>query len=98
MTLRLAGHPALALVALLALALTLPLPFVEPWRQIENRAYDWLSTVTLPAADSESPVIVGIDEPSFAEIARAWPWPRRLHADLIRSLDAAGAKVIVFDV
>jgi adenylate cyclase len=42
--------------------------------------------------------IVGIDEQSFQELRRAWPWPRRLHAELVRRLKAAGAKLIVFDV
>lgn len=89
---------ALALIVLLTMALTLPLSLFEPWRQIEDRAFDWLSTATMPVADAGSAVIVGIDEPSFAEIGRAWPWPRSLHANLVRSLAGAGARVIVFDV
>jgi adenylate cyclase len=43
-------------------------------------------------------VIVAIDEPSFAEISKQWPWPRSFHARLLEQLNQAGAKVIGFDI
>jgi adenylate cyclase len=43
-------------------------------------------------------VVVGIDEPSFAEVGKSWPWPRALHARLIDEATRAGASVIAFDV
>nr|WP_249131927.1 EAL domain-containing protein [Bradyrhizobium diazoefficiens] len=42
-------------------------------------------------------VVVAIDAPSIDQIG-VWPWPRRLHADLLRRLEAAGASDIAFDV
>jgi diguanylate cyclase (GGDEF)-like protein/PAS domain S-box-containing protein len=42
-------------------------------------------------------VVVAIDARSIESIG-VWPWPRRLHADLLRRLEAAGARDIVFDV
>ncbi|MFO1351315.1 MAG: EAL domain-containing protein [Gammaproteobacteria bacterium] len=42
-------------------------------------------------------VIVAIDEQSLDSLGR-WPWPRRVHADLIERLSAAGAKAIALDV
>ena len=42
-------------------------------------------------------VVVAIDARSIEAIG-VWPWPRRLHADLLRQLEAAGARDIVFDV
>ena len=42
-------------------------------------------------------VIVAIDAPSIEQIG-VWPWPRRLHAQLLRQLDLAGASDIAFDV
>jgi adenylate cyclase len=33
-------------------------------------------------------VIVSIDQDSFDELNLPWPWPRTLHADLIRKLVA----------
>ena len=42
-------------------------------------------------------VVVAIDAPSIEEIG-VWPWPRRLHADLLRRLEGAGVRDVVFDV
>lgn len=43
-------------------------------------------------------VIVAIDEPSMQELDLQWPWPRKMHGDLISSLHEAGAAVIAFDI
>jgi diguanylate cyclase (GGDEF)-like protein/PAS domain S-box-containing protein len=42
-------------------------------------------------------VVVAIDAPSIDKIG-VWPWPRRLHADLLRQLERAGARDIAFDI
>src|SRR5450631_2083960 len=42
-------------------------------------------------------VVVAIDAASIEKIG-VWPWPRRLHADLLQRLQAAGVRDIVFDV
>jgi CHASE2 domain-containing sensor protein len=42
-------------------------------------------------------VVIAID-PSSIERIGVWPWPRRLHAELLRKLESAGAQDIVFDV
>ena len=42
-------------------------------------------------------VVVAIDAPSIEKIG-VWPWPRRLHAELLRQLERAGVSDIVFDV
>jgi diguanylate cyclase (GGDEF)-like protein/PAS domain S-box-containing protein len=42
-------------------------------------------------------VVVAIDPPSLERIG-VWPWPRRLHAELIRRLQQAGVRDIVFDI
>jgi len=41
-------------------------------------------------------LVVGIDGRSLAEVGVRWPWPRKIHADLISHL--AGAKAIVYDI
>lgn len=42
-------------------------------------------------------VVVAIDAPSIDQIG-VWPWPRRLHAELLRRLEAAGVQDVAFDV
>jgi diguanylate cyclase (GGDEF)-like protein len=62
--------------------------------------HDWLAEARFAAqarAPSGQIVMVDIDARSIAEVGR-WPWPRRIHADLIRSLDQLGASEIAFDI
>jgi diguanylate cyclase (GGDEF)-like protein/PAS domain S-box-containing protein len=42
-------------------------------------------------------IIVAIDEESLAALGR-WPWPRRVHAQMVERLTQAGAKVIGMDI
>ncbi len=42
--------------------------------------------------------IVAIDETSLDAIDKAWPWPRLIHADLVRKLRTEGAGLIGYDV
>ena len=42
-------------------------------------------------------IVVAIDAPSIEKIG-VWPWPRRLHAELLRRLESADVKDVVFDV
>jgi CHASE2 domain-containing sensor protein len=42
-------------------------------------------------------VVVAIDATSIEKIG-VWPWPRRLHADLLRRLESAGVSDIAFDI
>jgi EAL domain-containing protein (putative c-di-GMP-specific phosphodiesterase class I) len=42
-------------------------------------------------------VIVAIDDSSLAKIGE-WPWPRHVHAQLVDSMSAAGAREVFFDI
>lgn len=42
-------------------------------------------------------IIVGIDDKSLKELG-AWPWDRKVFADLTKKLDEAGAKSVVYDI
>ena len=46
----------------------------------------------------EGRVVVGIDENTFDDLQTTWPFPRRLHAEMIDRLREAGARQIVYDV
>ena len=62
------------------------------FQSLERTAYDWgvKSTERTP---SDKIAIIAIDDESIANLGR-WPWPRDLHADLVRKLADGGAKVI----
>src|SRR3954468_19205398 len=86
-----------ALAGLVA-ALMIPFLFVPPFRLIETRLFDVLSTLAPPRPPQPGVTVVAIDEPSFAETGQRRPWPRDLHAHLIANLRKAGAKVIALDI
>ncbi|MEP2615509.1 CHASE2 domain-containing protein, partial [Marinobacter alexandrii] len=79
----------LAMLILLIQASALP-------ERINLWLYD-VATTSLPATPSDDVVIVAIDELSLNRIGR-WPWPRSVHAEIIRKLHTAGADTIVFDI
>ena len=87
-TLGLALGAAVVVIALLASPLG---------RVLDTPLFDLASTLAPPAPASDV-VIVAIDEPSFAEIGRQWPWPRDLHARLVEAVRRAGAKAIALDL
>ncbi|KAA1171155.1 CHASE2 domain-containing protein [Marinobacter salinexigens] len=82
---------ALLVTSLLILIQTSALP-----RQLDHWLLDKVMTTTPPSL-SDKVAIVAIDELSLERIGR-WPWPRNIHAELIRKLDQSGADTIVFDV
>ena len=65
---------------------------------LENQALDFCYRLRPSSSPPPEIVIVGIDEHSFQDLKKAWPWPRSYHAKIIRHLKAAGARLIVFDV
>lgn len=65
---------------------------------LEYKSLDLRFQIRGPIPHKLPIVIVNIDQDSFDELDLPWPWPRTLHAELIRKLKQAGAKVIAFDV
>jgi len=59
---------------------------------LERFAYD-VGVRASDRAPSEQVAVIAIDDESIANIGR-WPWSRDIHAELIRMLEAGGAKVI----
>jgi adenylate cyclase len=45
-----------------------------------------------------SVAVVAFDARALAEVDASWPWPRHLHAQLVRALTETGARLIVIDV
>lgn len=87
-----------AIVAIIAAGMTLLLGKLAFFSLIELKGLDLLFTLRGTLPPPHQIVIVAIDETSMAEIKHQWPWPRSLHAQLIRQLHKAGAKVIGIDI
>ncbi len=86
------------IVGMATLLLFAALSAWDGWRLLEFKGYDLLMANTAPGRSALPITIVGIDEPSFAQIGKQFPWPRRIHADLLDQLNRAGAMVVAFDL
>ncbi|HEX2173403.1 MAG TPA: adenylate/guanylate cyclase domain-containing protein [Dehalococcoidia bacterium] len=67
----------------------------------QSNGFFFQAKATAPKPDDRREnraVIVALDEKSNREIGQRWPWARRYHADLVRQLVAAEARVIAWDV
>ncbi len=89
---------AAVVVAFVTIASLAALSGWDAWRRVELQGYDLLMRATAPGKSSLPITIVGIDEPSFVQIGKPWPWPRRMHAELLDQLNRAGAIVVAFDI
>jgi len=91
--------PRLAAAIAAGTALTFAaLAFFPPWQHLERKGFDALTLATAPEQSVLPITIVGIDEASFAQVQKKWPWPTDVHAKLVDSIAKAGALAIVFDV
>ncbi|HHM23474.1 MAG TPA: adenylate/guanylate cyclase domain-containing protein [Bacteroidetes bacterium] len=87
---------AILLVAGLLTAILAQFSFM---RNLELKTVDFRFRLRGPLTNLDSSlVIVAIDDQTFASIPHKWPYPRSYYAKLIRNLDEAGARLIVFDL
>ncbi len=82
----------------LTAALAVLLYFTPFGRLFDLKFYDLYSAERGSLPPAGDIVIVGIDEESFSELDRPWPWPRSWHGRLIKALGAAGARQIIMDI
>ena len=86
-------------VAAVVAPVVLALNAAGVWPALDDALFDTFTVFCAPSAREPGAVaVVGIDEPSFAEVGQRWPWPRALHARLVDELSRAGASVIAFDI
>ena len=84
--------------SLLALALVWAASHSRPWHALEFKTFDVLTALTATQQSPLPVVILAIDEPTFAQLGLAWPFPRSVHAALLARLRAEGAAAIGIDV
>lgn len=85
-----------ASTALILLLLVAVLQASGVLSRVDNLIYD-VGQKLQYKAPPEDIIIVAIDEQSLSQLGR-WPWPRDIHADLIRRLKAEGASAIGLDI
>jgi adenylate cyclase len=87
-----------AILAAAVFAIFALLSLTEAWQQLERRGFDTLTVASAPNRSTLPITIVGIDEPSFAQVGKQWPWPRSLYGKVVDELSRSGALVIVLDI
>ena len=88
----------MALLATLAISgVYLPASQLGVVRQLEDQLLDLRSRLRPSRPVSDAVVLVRIDDRSLGEIGR-WPWSRGSIAELLRRLQAAGARTIALDL
>ena len=65
---------------------------------LELKSLDLRFQIRGPLPPEVPIVLVSIDQDSFDELNLPWPWPRTLHAALIRKIAQGQAKLIAFDI
>ena len=82
----------------LALALCGLLAWLPAWDALVRLEHDLLAAYGAGPPPAVGVLVVGIDEPSLAQLALAPPLPRALHARLIDSLHQGGAAALGMDL
>ncbi|HET9869762.1 MAG TPA: CHASE2 domain-containing protein, partial [bacterium] len=67
------------------------------FQQFESKTIDFRFGVRGARAPQAPVRIIAIDEKSLKEVGQ-WPWPRAVHAQLVRQLKADGVKCVFYDV
>jgi CHASE2 domain-containing sensor protein len=83
--------------ALVAMAGGLTAYLADAWPRLENDSLDMRFSAR-GASKAPGMVVVAIDDKTFSELRRQWPFARRLHASVIDRLAADGARAIAYDV
>jgi len=86
-----------AVAAIVAMAAGLTAYLADAWPRLENDTVDMRFSAR-GASKAPGVVVVAIDDKTFSELRRQWPFPRRLHASVIGRLAADGARAIAYDV
>ena len=89
---------AVLAVVFTAAALAIVAYSTELMRALELQSVDARFDVRGTQERPEDIVVVGIDDVTFSDLNEQWPFPRRLHAQVIDRLREAGAKAIAVDI
>jgi diguanylate cyclase (GGDEF)-like protein/PAS domain S-box-containing protein len=78
-------------------AIALVVVLMSGWHHAFRNALVDLRFEALQREAGGDVVVVAIDTPSIEKIG-VWPWPRLLHAEVLRQMEKAGVRDVAFDV
>ncbi len=85
------------LLPLFLILLGLYLSYINAMDRVNRFIYDGYIANLSKRTPAEDIVIIAIDRESLTQYGQ-WPWPRRIHAELIDKIAIGGAKAIGFDI
>lgn len=87
-------------IALLASLITFGINCVPTTERIDLTVTDQVRRLVGRSSPSKNVVVIAIDEASYTELQVGFdkPWPRALHAKLLRRLKELGVRSVAFDV
>src|SRR5262245_15840016 len=88
----------LGAVALLAVAIGVVAYAADLMRTVDLNTVDTRFSVRGTQERPDDIVVVGIDDVTFDQLEKRFPFPRHLHAEVIDRLSKSGAKAIAYDV
>jgi adenylate cyclase len=84
--------------ALVGLLLVWAVSLSRPWHALEFKTFDLWTSLAAPRSSTLPVVVLAIDEPTYQQLGKRWPFPRSLHARLLDRLREDGAAAVGFDV
>ena len=92
----------IVIAVVLSFAVSMLFTSLDGVKEIENRTWDWRSKLVLPYNTPDPNIrLIEVDQSSLdaqAEEGITWPWPRSRYINIIKFLEAAGAKGLAFDI
>jgi adenylate cyclase len=87
-------------LAIAAGLVTIVVNTLPPTERIDLNATDHIRRLVGRSTPSKNVVVIAIDEASYTELGVGFdkPWPRALHAKLLRRLKELGARSVAFDI
>ncbi|HEX2127589.1 MAG TPA: adenylate/guanylate cyclase domain-containing protein [Solirubrobacterales bacterium] len=85
-------------VAAIAVAVGVVAYATDALREPELDTIDARFSIRGTESPPDDVVVVGVDDITFSQLDRRWPFPRSLHARVIDNLVRDGARVIAYDV
>jgi len=91
-------HADAAIAAAAFLLVTVAAAWLPTWNALERRVFDILTVASAKGELTQPIVLVAINEEAFNALKLRWPWPRSLHAELVKRMAEGGAAVIALDM
>lgn len=94
----LARHADAAIAAAAFFIVALVATYLPAWQYLERKVFDTLTVHTAPGSLTQPIALVAVSDDAIREMKLEWPWPRRIHGELVNRIAQAGAAVIALDL